>query len=174
VIDKVKPDSAAPLCHDEEPAMVTRIRAPKDFWTGVVYFVVGVLGILIGREYSFGSTGRMGPGYFPFVISCLLIAFGVISIIQSLRVPGEPVGSFAWKPILLIVGAVFAFGLLINTAGLIVAMLVLVLMSAAASERFQFEWMPLLGLAVLVAFCSLVFVMGLGVPMPLFGSWFGG
>ena len=87
---------------------------------------------------------------------------------------GEPVEPFAWKPIVLVIGAVFAFGLLISTAGLIVAMLVMVLMSAAASEKFSFDWKATLGLAALIAFCSLVFVKGLGVPLPLYGSWFGG
>jgi hypothetical protein len=154
--------------------MLTRIRAPKDFWTGVVYLTVGLFGIMIGREYSFGSAGRMGPGYFPFVISCLLVLFGLVSIFRSLRVAGDPVEPFAWKPMLLVIGAVFAFGLLISTAGLIIAMLTMVLMSAAASEKFGFDWKAVLGLFALIAFCSLVFVKALGVPLPLLGSWFGG
>ena len=116
----------------------------------------------------------MGPGYFPLLISCLLVLFGLVSIVRSLRVTGEPVEPFAWKPMFLVVGAVFAFGLLINTAGLIVSLLVTVLMSAAASEKFSFDWKATLGLAALIAFCSLVFVKGLGVPLPLYGSWFGG
>jgi hypothetical protein len=154
--------------------MLERIRAPKDFWTGVIYLIVGLLGILIGRAYSLGSAGRMGPGYFPLVISCLLILFGLVSIVRSLRVTGEPIEPFAWKPMFLVVGAVFAFGLLISTAGLIISLLVTVLMSAAASEKFSFDWKATLGLAALIAFCSLVFVKGLGVPLPLYGSWFGG
>ena len=149
------------------------IRAPKDFWTGVIYLAVGALGIVVGREYSFGSAGRMGPGYFPYVISCLLILFGVITLVRSFMTDGEPVGALAWKAIGLVVGSVVAFGLLLPTAGLIVAMTVLVLMSAAASEKFRFEVKATAGLVGLVVFCSLVFVKGLGVPMPLLGSWFG-
>ena len=64
-----------------------------------------------------------------------------------------------------------AFGILLPTAGLVIAMLVMVLMSAAASEKFRFEWAATAGLVVLVVFCSLVFVKGLGVPMPLVGFW---
>ena len=90
--------------------MLARIRAPKDFWTGVVYLIVGLLGILIGRDYSFGTASRMGPGYFPFAISCLLVLFGLVSIVRSMRVSGEPVEPFAWKPIVLVIGGVFAFG----------------------------------------------------------------
>ena len=147
------------------------IKAPKDFWTGVIYLGVGALGILIGREYSFGSAGRMGPGYFPFVISCLLLLFGVITVVRSFLTTGEPVGALAWKAIAWVVGSVVAFGILLPTAGLVVAMLVLVLMSAAASDKFRFEWAATAGLVGLVVFCSVVFVKGLGVPMPLFGSW---
>ena len=147
------------------------IKAPKDFWTGVIYLGVGALGYYIGREYSFGSAGRMGPGYFPFAISCLLILFGIVTLVRSFLTEGEPIGSLAFKPIFLIIGAVLAFAYLLPRTGLIVAMLILVLMSAAASQNFRFEWRAVAGLAGLVAFCALVFVKGLGVPMPLVGSW---
>src|SRR5215207_6382426 len=98
----------------------------------------------------------MGPGYFPVVISCLLILFGVITLVRSFLTDGEPVGTFAWKAILLVIGSVVVFGLLLPTAGLVMAMTVMVLMSAAASEKFRFEWKATLGLIGLVVFCSLV------------------
>lgn len=44
-------------------------------------------------------------------------------------------------------------------------------MSAAASEKFRFEWTATAGLVGLVVFCSVVFVQGLGVPMPLVETW---
>jgi hypothetical protein len=58
-----------------------------------------------------------------------------------------------------------------SALGLIIALLALVLTSAAASERFRFDWRAALGLVALIVFCALVFVKGLGVPMPLFGPW---
>ena len=71
--------------------------------------------------------------------------------------------------VLVLVGTAL-FGALVGTLGLIAALLALVLTSAA-SEKFQWDWRAALGLAALIAFCSLVFVKGLGVPMPLFGPW---
>jgi hypothetical protein len=115
----------------------------------------------------------MGPGYFPLAISCLLLIFGVVGVGRSFLSDGEPIGAFAWKTILLVVGSVVAFGVLLPTAGLIIAMTVMVLMSAGASSKFRFEWTATAGLIGLVVFCSIVFVKGLGVPMPLLGSWFG-
>jgi hypothetical protein len=147
------------------------IRAPKDFWIGVIYLAVGALGIGIGREYSFGSAGRMGPGYFPFVISCILLIFAAITIGKSFMTDGEPVGAFAWKAIILVLLGIVAFGLLLPTAGLVIAMMVMVLMCAAASSKFALDWRAIVGLFGLVVFCSGVFVIGLGVPMPLVGTW---
>jgi hypothetical protein len=71
------------------------IKAPKDFWTGVIYLGVGALGILVGREYSFGSAGRMGPGYFPFYISCLLLVFGVVTVVRQTEQKSGRSGCFA-------------------------------------------------------------------------------
>jgi biotin transporter BioY len=58
------------------------------------------------------------------------------------------------------------------TAGFIIAVVVYALVAAAASRKFRLEWKALAGLILLVAFCAVVFVEGLGVPMPLLGSWF--
>jgi len=148
------------------------IRAPKDFCIGLIYLAAGSAGLLIGRNYPFGSGARMGPGYFPMVVAGLLVLFGAIALIRSVTAEGEGIGGFAWKQIALVLGSAVAFGLLLETAGLVVALVALVLVGAAASENFRLEWMAVLGLLVLVTFCALVFVKGLGLPMPLVGSWF--
>jgi hypothetical protein len=113
--------------------MTTFIHSPKDFWTGVIYLGAGALGGFVGREYSFGSARRMGPGYFPFYISCLLLVFGVVTVVRSFMTDGETVGALAWKAIALVIGSVIAFGLLLPRAGLIVAMIVMVLMSVPSA-----------------------------------------
>src|SRR6185436_4368146 len=108
---------------------------------------------------------------FPTVLSSLLILFGVIAIVRSFLVPGEAIGKWAIKAAGLILGATVLFGFLLPRAGLIVALLALTLISASASEKFAFDWKAMAGLIGLIIFCALVFVKGLGVPMPLLGSW---
>jgi hypothetical protein len=154
--------------------VASAIKNPKDFWTGIIYVLFGGLAFWIARDYGFGTASRMGPGYFPTVLSGLLVLFGVIALVRSFIVPGEPIGGFAWKSAVLIIGSTVLFGFLIIRAGLVIALLALVLMSAAASTHFKFDWKAVAGLVGLVVFCSLVFVKGLGVPMPLLGTWFGG
>src|SRR5262245_49741417 len=110
------------------------IRGPKDFWTGVIYVLFGGIAFWIARDYGFGTASRMGPGYFPTVLSALLVLIGVISLVRSFIVPAEPLGNFAIKGGFLVILATILFGVLINRAGLIIALLALVLVSAAASE----------------------------------------
>jgi Tripartite tricarboxylate transporter TctB family len=152
---------------------MSAIRSPKDFWTGVIYLVLGGAAVFLAWEYGMGSATRMGPGYFPSVLGGLLLVFGVIAVIRSFMQDGEPIGGFAWKAAALVIGGTLLFGFLMRTAGLVIAILVLVLVTAAASSKFRFEWKAVAGLILLIAFCSLVFVKALGVPMPLLGSWFG-
>lgn len=154
--------------------MASIIRNPKDFGAGILYIAFGAVGYWIAIDYGFGRASRMGPGYFPSVLSGLLMLFGLIAVIRSFIVPGEPIGGFAWKAAAYVVGSNVLFALLLIPAGLIVALLALILTSAAASHYFKFDWKALGALVILVVFTALVFVKGLGVPMPLLGTWFGG
>jgi Tripartite tricarboxylate transporter TctB family len=149
------------------------VRSPKDFGAGLVYVAFGVAAVWIGRDYPFGTGARMGPGYFPSVLGGLLVLFGLAAVVRSFLQPGESIGTVAWKPLFLVVAATVAFAFLLPRIGLPVSLVILVLVSAAASERFRFDWRPALGLVALVAFCTLVFVTALGVPLPLFGTWLG-
>ena len=149
------------------------IRAPKEFWLGVLYLAFGAGGMWYALDYPLGTADRMGPGYLPCMISGLLLVFGAISLFRAVRLNGEAVGAIAWRPLICVLAGVLAFAILSERAGLIIAILALVLTSAAASTEFRFEWRAALGLLGFIAFCSLVFVTGLGVPLPLLGTWFG-
>ncbi|MCD4663494.1 tripartite tricarboxylate transporter TctB family protein [Agrobacterium pusense] len=133
---------------------------------------LGLAGFIIARDYSFGSAGRMGPGYFPTIISSLLIVFGLVTLGRGILRDGAQVGDINWKGLGLVTLSVCAFGFLLERAGLAIALSLLVLISAAASERFRLEGRAILGLLALVVFCVVVFVEGLGLPMPIFGEWF--
>ena len=155
--------------------MRTAIRAPKDFWAGMLYALLGGSAVLIAAgEYPMGTGSRMGPGYFPIILGLLLLAFGLASLVRSFLRDGAPVGAIAWKPLALVTLATALFGLLLPMLGLVPALLALLLLSASASSRFRFERRAAAGLVLLIAFCALVFVTALGVPLPLRGSWFGG
>jgi putative tricarboxylic transport membrane protein len=148
------------------------IRSSKDFWTGLIYLFFGVSAILIARDYGMGTGGKMGPAYFPTILGGLLLIIGAISVIRSFVAHGAPIGTFAFKGLALVCVPVLMFGIVVRGAGLAVVLPLLVIISALASSRFR--WRPTLIMAAgLTIFCVLVFLKGLGIPLPIIGPWFG-
>ena len=148
-------------------------RNPKDLWTGIIYIAVGLAAIIIARDYGMGTPRKMGPAFFPAILSIILIVIGIISLVRSFLRPGTPVGRFTFKGLLLVTGATLLFGLIVRGAGLIDR-------DARPGHRQRyasgkFSWRTSIALAiVLTAFCILIFLKGLGIPLPILGSWFGG
>ena len=114
-----------------------RIRAPKDFWAGVMFFGFAVVAVLAARGYSLGSAGRMGPGYFPLLLGLVLGGLGVLLIGRSLVLDGEPVPRFHVVPLAIIAVAVCLFGLAIEPLGLVVSLAILIVLVAWAGSQFR-------------------------------------
>src|SRR5262245_66508354 len=109
-----------------------RIRAPKDFWSGVMFCGFAVVGILAARGYSLGSAGKMGPGYFPLLLGGVLAGLGAILIVRSIAGGGEPLVRFSLPPLGVVVVAGCLFGAMIGPLGLVVSLAVLAVLAAAA------------------------------------------
>ena len=147
-------------------------RNAKDFWTGLIYLFVGSGALILSRDYGMGTAVKMGPAYFPTLLSLLLMVIGIISVLRSFLKSGSPIGVVAWKGLVLIVVSTLLFGMIVRGAGLLLALPVLVIVSALASTRFSWKT-SLLEAAGITVFCILVFLKGLGVPLPILGSLFG-
>jgi Tripartite tricarboxylate transporter TctB family len=142
------------------------IRAPKDFWTGVMFIAIAAVALYAGRGYSLGTAGRMGPGYFPMLLGALLAFIGLILVARSFVIDGEPVGHVMVAPLALIVLAVVLFGALLERLGLVISLIILVVVAALASR--QSKPLEVAALAVaLTAFSVAVFVYGLRLPLPV-------
>ena len=114
-----------------------RIRAPKDFWSGVMFCGFAATALSAARGYSLGSAGRMGPGYFPLLLASLLGALGAVLIGRSILIGGEPVARFHVLPLAVIATAISLFGVLIEPLGLVVSLAVLTVMSAWVGAQFR-------------------------------------
>jgi hypothetical protein len=152
--------------------MSLRIRSQKDFGAGLLYAAFGVAALLMARDYGMGTASRMGPGYFPTALGALLLLIGTASVIRAFFRDGKPIGAVAWKGAALVTAGTVLFGLLLRPAGLVPALVALILVGASASSRFRIEWRAGALMVVLIAFCALVFVKALGLPVPLLGPWF--
>lgn len=137
-----------------------------------MFTTLGVAAVVVARNYPMGTATRMGPAYFPTIVGAVLAVIGLIALVRSFLQPGEPIKGFAVRPLVLVLGATVLFAMLVRSAGLVVAVIVLVMVSAFASAMFR--WVPSLALAIgLAIFSVVVFVKALGLPIPALG-WFGG
>lgn len=146
----------------------------KDFWAGAIYLALGLATVILARDLTLGSAARMGPGYFPTVLGGLLAVIGLVSLLRGLLRPGELVERIHLKPMILVIGATLFFAIALDFLGLAVALPAAMFIAATASKRFRLAPVPLLGLVAFTIFCVLVFVRGLDVPLPMFGTLFGG
>jgi sterol desaturase/sphingolipid hydroxylase (fatty acid hydroxylase superfamily) len=138
----------------------------KDFWSGMMLVGIGATAMFIARDYKFGSTLRMGPGYFPIVLSGILILFGIYIMTRGLFRKQKFTTSWPFRPMILLSVSIVMFGVLMKAAGLIPAMVALIFGSAFAGTQFKLVEVSLLAL-VLVGFGVAVFVFAFGLPLPL-------
>jgi hypothetical protein len=108
----------------------------------------------------------MGPGYFPTALGCILVLFGLYLVVLGLRAGATIEGSWSFRALIVVPLSLTLFGALMDRAGFIPALAVLIFGSAAASTEFRFIEVALLTV-VLTAFAVAVFIWGLGLPYPL-------
>jgi hypothetical protein len=146
-----------------------RIRSPQDLGAAVVFVAIGLAGAYFGRDLAFGSAGRMGPGYFPIILSWAIVGVGIVVGVKSLTIDGPRVEPIQFRPLLVIIAAILAFGFLISTVGLAISAVLLTVLAAYARRDASLGEALLLGIG-LAAFTVIVFVYGLSQPLP---AWWG-
>ena len=152
--------------------MSSLIKHPKDFYAGLMYATIGAAAVLIARDYNLGRSVRMGPGYFPTILGCLLFIVGSISMVRGFTKRGEAIEAFAWRNLFLVLGSVVLFGLTVRGAGLLLSLILLVIVSAFASSEFKLKTTLILAV-VSSSLSALIFVKWLGLPFAIIGTWFG-
>lgn len=145
-----------------------KIRDQKNFWSGVMFIAFGAFFVGWAQQYDMGTAARMGPAFFPTMLGGIMFVLGVIVMIEGLAVEHADgkIEPFNFKALILVLGAVIAFGLLLRPAGLIVALFVLIGVSAFGSHEFKLRDILLLsiGLSLLVYG---VFIYGLSMTIPV-------
>lgn len=136
----------------------------KLFWGGLLFLVVGGVWAVLATSYAVGTPSAMGPGFFPLMLAVLLAGLGLTAIIQAAtQSSADPVRLRPLWPCVSVSAAVIAFGLLLNTAGLIPAVLALTVISGAQRLRARALELFIIA-AVLAAGVTLLFIHGLQLP----------
>jgi putative tricarboxylic transport membrane protein len=145
-------------------------RHSQDFWAGVMLIATGLAAVLIARDYAFGSALRMGPGYFPRILGGLLVLAGLYLVVKGLRGGEKIAGNWSLRALIVVPLSLVLFGVLMEYAGFVPALAVLIFGSAAAGTEFKFGEVALLTV-VLTALCIVVFIWGIGLPYPLIAGF---
>ena len=145
---------------------MSHVKDQRDFWSGILFIAFGCAGLWVGRDYPVGTLVRMGPGFFPMMMSIALVGIGGFLTARSLVVAGEPLERTALWPQLLILAAIVAFGLLIERVGLAVAVMAVAAVSGIAAQGLR--WFEMVALCLAMSALSVaLFVYLLGQPIPV-------
>lgn len=150
-----------------------KIKSQRDFWSGLMFVAVGIAFAWGSTAYSFGSSARPGPGYFPFGLGVLLSLLGAVVLFKALTIEsagGDPIGDIAWKPLSLIVGAIVLFGLALPKLGLVATLPILIFVSALAGDEFHWKD-ALLNSIILTIGSWVVFIWGLKLVIPVWPTF---
>lgn len=160
------------------------IKSEKDFFSGLMFTIVGGAFAFGATTYNIGTGARMGPGYFPLLLGIVLAVLGMIITAQALisgRPGGDKIGGFAWRPLCFIIGANLLFGVLLGglpsiglpAMGLIVGIYGLTLVASLAGERFNLK--EVLIVATLLSLLSYgAFIMLLKLQFPVWPTFITG
>lgn len=136
-----------------------------------MFIAFGLAALYFGQKLALGTTVRMGPGYVPRMLSFILLGLGGLICVVALVSGGEIVERPKWKPITLVTIGIVCFALLFERAGLLPALVVLVLIASLGGEEFKL--VEVIGnMVVLALLCTLVFKVGLGMNISILrGVW---
>lgn len=141
-------------------------RNNRDFWAGLMFAGIGAAAMFIARNYPFGTTLRMGSGYFPRFLGGILILFGIYVMVRGLHITEKIGGNWSIRALIVLPLAMVLFGILMDFLGFLPALVTLIFGSAAASREFKFVEVLLLTF-LLTSLSVALFVWGLGLPYPL-------
>ncbi len=139
------------------------IKSQKDFFSGLLFLVIGIAFAWGATTYNVGDAGRMGPGYFPLMLGILMALLGALITFNALifkTEDGDKIGSWAWKPLFYVIAANLIFGVLLGglpsihlpAMGMVAAIYVLTFVAALAGE--EFKWKEVTILATILAVTS--------------------
>lgn len=143
-----------------------KVKAGKDFWSGIMFIGFAVVELYIARGYAMGSSGEMGPGYFPVVLGIVLGALGLLLVARAIVSGDEPVAGASLRPLLFLVVGVIVFGLTIEPLGLVLSLILTVTIAALAGRQSGPLEIALLA-GALAALSVGIFHFALRLPLPI-------
>ncbi len=141
-----------------------------DAIAGVLFIAFGLFFGLQAFNLDIGTAFKMGPGYFPLVLSGILLLLGLVIMASAVNKAGDAIGAYAWRGLIFILPAPVFFGLTVQGLGFVPSIFLTTIIAAMASLKMKPPAALLLAVALTI-FSTLVFSYGLGLPFRRFGPW---
>ena len=154
-----------------------KIKSQKDFFSGLMFAIVGIAFAWGATTYTVGTGARMGPGYFPLLLGIVMAVIGLGIIFTSLTVEtanGDKIGKWAWKQVFFILAANFAFGVLLGglpsfgvpAMGMIIGIYALVIIASLAGNEFNFPKVLILATVLAIgSYCAFIWALKLQIQV---------
>jgi hypothetical protein len=143
------------------------VKGPRDLIAGLLFLVVGGGAALTAWRYPMGTALHMGPGYFPFLAGCGLTVAGIVVALRGFGAREHRVQPIHLKPLVLVLAAVALFAVLVERAGLVITVPLVVVTAYLANPRARPVEMVLTAAALTLA-AVVVFQRLLELP---FHTW---
>ena len=153
-----------------------KIKSQKDFWSGLMFVVIGIGFAWGATNYNFGSSARPGPGFFPMGLGLLMAILGAAVLFKALVVEtedGEPIGAWAVRPLVVVMAAVGLFGFTLPLLGMAVALPIMIVMVSLAGDEFHWKD-AIISCVVLTVGSWFIFLYGLKLVIPLWPKFITG
>ncbi len=151
----------------------------KNVLAGLMFIAIASLGLWLSRDYPIGTLRRMSTGFMPQMLCWLLMGLGGIVLLQGLlarevHVPPDEAsatdrnseGRENYWSIAFVALSLVAFALTIETLGLVVAIIALIVIASFACRGIA--WWETIATAIgLTVLCWLIFVLGIGMTVKI-------
>ncbi len=156
------------------PAPWLRVLMRRNVLAGLMFVTIAALGLWISREYPVGTALRMGTGYVPRLLCWLLLFLGIVIAVQGFVEKGvrqdDPIGLAGWRAVVTVTLSLTAFGLTIETLGLVVSIALLIGFAALAGRGLRLVE-TVFAAVLLIALSWGIFIVGLGITIPVWPEW---
>src|SRR5215471_12377372 len=154
---------------------VLHLLARKDVLSGLLFVGVALFGLWLSRDYPIGTALRMGTGYVPRLLCWVLLGLGTVIVVMGLR-EGQDERRLdfsdrsGWRPAIFVTASLVIFGLTLERLGLVISILLLIAVGAVAARGLR-PLETLAAAAVLIVLSWAIFILGLGLTIPVWPDW---
>jgi hypothetical protein len=149
--------------------MASRVDRPAIAFAAFL-ILLALIALFGTRTLANGSAANMGPGYVPRALAWIILAFGLAIGTAGLRASHRALPHFDLRQFVMVLLSLAVFALLLPKGGLVLASLGTLACSTCALSDFKWRESLLFAL-VLTTLTVLLFVNGLGLPLPVWPQW---